>query len=77
MNVEVQSAVAPASTGMWPPVNVHKIHLSPLLSNFPQAKQIRNQFNSMNATIAVMNQNPNKSLFVSELNSKLPQMTNR
>lgn len=77
MNVEVQSAAAPASTGMWPPVNVHKTHLPPLLSNLPQTKQIRNQFNLMNATTAVVNQDPNKSLFLPELDSKLPQMANR
>lgn len=76
MNMEVQSGAAPPSAGMWPHLNVPKPHLPPLLSNLPQAKQPRNQFNLMNSTTTAVNQDPNKSLFLSELNSKLPQMPN-
>lgn len=77
MNVEVHSAAAPASTGMWPPVNVPKTHFLPLTSNLPQAKRLANQFNLLNSTNVTANQDPNKFLFLSELDSKLPQMPNR
>ena len=77
MNMEVQPAAAPTSSGMWPHLNMPKTNLPPLLSNLPQAKQPGNQFNLMNSSAMVVNQDPNKSLFLPELNSKLHQMPNQ
>ncbi|KAK9268249.1 hypothetical protein L1049_010692 [Liquidambar formosana] len=61
LNVEARATAVAASTGVWRPVNVHKSHQPPLLSVLPQQKQIRSQFNSINASHTVMNQGPNKS----------------
>ncbi|KAL5775425.1 hypothetical protein ACOSP7_012982 [Xanthoceras sorbifolium] len=59
------SATIPSSTGAWPPVNVHS-HPLPVHPAYTLQKQTRSQFDSITATSNVMNQGPNKLLYMPE-----------
>ncbi|KAA8520011.1 hypothetical protein F0562_014267 [Nyssa sinensis] len=61
-SAEARSAAVPASTGSWPPVNMQNSNPLPLLPNLLPQKQNRNQFDSMNASNTVTNQNLNQSI---------------
>lgn len=55
-----------SSTGAWAPVNLHKPHLPSGQPVYPQQKQTRTQFDSINAAGNILNQGPGKSLYNSE-----------
>ncbi|KDO75524.1 hypothetical protein CISIN_1g003277mg [Citrus sinensis] len=55
-----------SSTGAWAPMNLHKPHLPPGQPVYPQQKQTRTQFDSINAAGRILNQGPSKSLYNSE-----------
>ncbi|XP_057962449.1 polyadenylation and cleavage factor homolog 4 [Malania oleifera] len=88
MNLETHSAVVPSSTGIWPPVNVHKSYPPPMLPVFPQQKQIRSRSDLMNSTSTVVNHGPEKYVFLPDQrlvsvenkalsSTKLPPLPNR
>ncbi|GAY34162.1 hypothetical protein CUMW_009990 [Citrus unshiu] len=55
-----------SSTGAWAPMNLHKPHLPPGQPVYPQQKQTRTQFDSINAAGSILNQGLSKSLYNSE-----------
>ncbi|KAJ6401875.1 hypothetical protein OIU84_014033 [Salix udensis] len=50
------SSVVPPSSGVWPPVNVHKSLPPPVHHIFPPPKQSRSHFDPINASSTVINQ---------------------
>ncbi|KAB5560448.1 hypothetical protein DKX38_005405 [Salix brachista] len=50
------SSVVPPSSGVWPPVNVHKSLPPPVHRIFPSPKQSRSHFDPINASSTVINQ---------------------
>lgn len=50
------SSVVPPSSGVWPPVNVHKSLPPPVHRIFPPPKQSRSHFDPINASSTVINQ---------------------
>ncbi|KAJ6737963.1 PRE-MRNA CLEAVAGE COMPLEX II [Salix koriyanagi] len=50
------SNVVPPSSGVWPPVNVHKSLPPPVHRIFPSPKQSRSHFDPINASSTVINQ---------------------
>ncbi|KAJ0081252.1 hypothetical protein Patl1_11076 [Pistacia atlantica] len=60
------SASIPSSAGVWPPANVHKSHPPPVHPVYSLQKQTRSQYDSTNSASNVMNQGPNKLLYMPE-----------
>lgn len=88
VSVEARPAVVPASVGVRPALNVQNCRQQPLQPSFPQQKQMRSQFESINASNNVNNLDSNGSLYVPEQQldnfgnkqlsyTKLPQLPNQ
>jgi pre-mRNA cleavage complex 2 protein Pcf11 len=88
ISVEARPAVVPASVGVRPALNVQNSRPQPLQPSFPQQKQMRSQFESINASNNVNNLDSNGSLYVPEQQldnfgnkqlsyRKLPQLPNQ
>lgn len=86
--IEARPAVVPASVGVRPALNLQNSRPLPLQPSFPQQKQMRSQFESINAGNNVNNLDSNGSLYVPEQQldnfgnkqpsyTKLPQLPNQ
>ncbi|GMI72748.1 PCF11P-similar protein 4 [Hibiscus trionum] len=66
VTVGAQPAILPMTTGVWPPVNVHKSQPPTVHSNYSLQQHGRSHFDSLNPINAVMNQGQNKHPYMPE-----------
>ncbi|OMO76739.1 hypothetical protein CCACVL1_15454 [Corchorus capsularis] len=59
-------AIIPSTTGVWPPVNVHKSQPPTTRPNYSLQQHSRSQFDSINPINAVMNHGPAKQSYMPE-----------
>ncbi|XP_021293757.1 polyadenylation and cleavage factor homolog 4 isoform X2 [Herrania umbratica] len=66
VTVGARPAIIPSTTGVWPPVNVHKSQPPAMHSNYSLQQPSGSQFDSINPINMVMNQGPNKHSYMAE-----------
>ncbi|KAK6283589.1 hypothetical protein POUND7_002541 [Theobroma cacao] len=66
VTVGARPAIIPSTTGVWPPVNVHKSQPPAMHSNYSLQQHSRSQFDSINPINMVMNEGPNKRSYMAE-----------
>ncbi|XWS18225.1 hypothetical protein CRYUN_Cryun32bG0024900 [Craigia yunnanensis] len=66
VTVGARPGIIPSTSGLWPPVNVHKSQPSTLHSNYSLQHHNKSQFASINPINAVMNQGQNKHSYMPE-----------
>ncbi|XP_022716063.1 polyadenylation and cleavage factor homolog 4-like isoform X2 [Durio zibethinus] len=64
VSVGTRPSIIPSTTGVWPPVNVHKSQPPTTHSNYSLHQHSRSQFDSINPINAVMNQGQNKRSYM-------------
>ncbi|XVF25995.1 hypothetical protein REPUB_Repub13aG0262400 [Reevesia pubescens] len=64
VTVGARPAIIPSTTGVWPPVNVHKSQPPTMHPNYSLQQHNRSQFDSINHINAVMNQGQNKHSYI-------------
>ncbi|XVF27832.1 hypothetical protein REPUB_Repub14bG0143200 [Reevesia pubescens] len=64
--IGARPAIIPSTSGVWPPMNVHKSQPTTMHSNYSLQQHDRSQFDSINPINAVMNQGQNKHSYMPE-----------
>ncbi|XP_022720600.1 polyadenylation and cleavage factor homolog 4-like isoform X2 [Durio zibethinus] len=66
VTIGARPAIIPTTTGVWPPVDVHKSQPPTMHSNYSLQQHNRSQFDSINPINAVRNQGQNKHSYMPE-----------